>query len=104
MRETRIEKLEQYIQETISTFADGNTQGFGIFQYNSPDVAEFYEKGYTSKSIAELAPLTENIHSNWKPTDASPYMTELVVVGNPKHFDYLLANYAVCQEKIKPTI
>ena len=40
-KETRIEKLEKYIEETVSTFADGNTQGFGIFKYNSPDVAEF---------------------------------------------------------------
>ena len=92
-KETRIEKLEKYIEETVSTFADGNTQGFGIFKYNSPEVAEFYEKGYTVKSISELAPLTETIHSNWKPTDTAPYMTDLVAVANPKHFDYLLANY-----------
>lgn len=93
-KETRIEKLEKYIEETVSTFGNGNTQGFGIFKYNPPDVAEFYEKGYTSKSIAELAPLTETIHSNWKPTDACPYMTDLAVVGNSKHFDYLLDNYS----------
>lgn len=91
--ETRVEKLEQYINETLEHFPNGKIQGFGIYEYQPPEAEEFSQKGFTTKSIFELANPISDIHCNWEPADAVPYMTKLAVIGVPEHFDYLMDNY-----------
>lgn len=91
--ETRVEKLEQYIRETLDQFPDGKVQGFGIYEYRPPAAEEFFEKGFTTKSLFDLAVSIDDLHSNWKPDDAVPYMTKLAIIGVPEHFDCLKEKY-----------
>ncbi len=91
--ETRVEKLEQYIKETLDQFPDGKVQGFGIYEYQPPSAEEFFEKGFTTKSLSDLAVSIDELHSNWKPDDAVPYMTKLAIIGVPEHFDCLKEKY-----------
>lgn len=91
--ETRVEKLEQYIKETLDQFPDGKVQGFGIYEYQPPSAEEFFEKGFTTKPISDLAVSIDDLHSNWKPDDVVPYMTRLAVIGVPEHFDCLKEKY-----------
>lgn len=90
---TEIDRLQKYIQDTTNKFPLGDVQGYGMFEYNPPAVEEWFEKGFTSKSIFQIAESLADVHNNWKPKDTSPYMPELSTVGYPEHFDYLLNNY-----------
>lgn len=92
--ETRDEKLEQYIKETLDKFPEGEIQGFGIYEYQPPSAEEFFERGVTTKSFLEIAAPIEGLHSNWKPNDANPYTIDLTTIGTPEHFDYLMDKYS----------
>ena len=91
--ETKVENLKRYIDETVNRFPHGQVQGFGIFDYASPSLDNRLDKDYSLNSISEVIDNLDNIHSNWKPSDKTPYRSELATVGFPEHFDYLLNHY-----------
>lgn len=92
-KDTRVEKLRQYIAETLDQFPDGTLQGFGVYRYQPPALEEFFQKGFTSKPVSELFQSIDDIHSNWKPTSIEKHMVKLSAIAVPEHFDYLKEHY-----------